>query len=753
MLAVLRRIVQDLGATQDVSEALLLLVARIRQTMGTDVASVYVEDERNGGYVLMATEGLRPESVGQVRLQRGQGLVGLVAERAEPVNLADAASHPSYFYVAAVGEAPFKGFLGVPVALRRRVLGVLVVQDRRTRAFTEEEVSFLVTLAAQLAGIVSQIEVSQYLERRRNAASRTVILRGCDGVSGVAMGEAVVVEPPTRLLAVEDRPASDVKAEIDRFDAAVRAELEHLHSLRDILFSSLSSADIALFDAYRLILSGESLTGSVKDRIRRGHWAPAALRDTIANQARIFEDMEDSYLQARAEDIRELGERLLQRMQGDVELSRDYPQRIILVGEQLGVRDLTDVPVDRLCGAVSMRGTASSHAAVVARGMGIPAVFGVENLPVNRVAGCVVVVDGYSARVCIEPGDALRQEYAKLVREERELASHLSNLKNLPAETTDGHRVPLYANSALFADIAAARHSGAEGIGLYRSEMHFAVRDRFPGEEEQTAIYAQVLRAFAPRPVTLRTLDMGADKPLPYFPIEENNPCLGWRGIRVCLDHPELFMTQLRAMLRAGHEAQPYQLLLPMVSRLSEVQETRAMLERAMAELDEQQLPYGRPALGVMVEVPGILNQIPAYAAQVDFFSIGTNDLCQYLLAVDRTNEREAHLYDGLHPAVLKAVGGVVQDAHAAGRSVGVCGDLAGDPIGALLLVGLGVDSLSMSHSSILKIKWAIRSFSLERLRDMGSEAMSFREPEEVRHRMNDYLEGAGLGGLVRAGR
>jgi phosphotransferase system enzyme I (PtsP) len=347
----------------------------------------------------------------------------------------------------------------------------------------------------------------------------------------------------------------------------------------------------------------------------------------------------------------------------------------------------------------------------------------------------------------------VRKEFQRLQAEEAELSNELQSLIGLPAETTDGVKIPLYANTGLLTDITPSLRCGAEGVGLYRTEVPFLVRDRFPSEEEQRRTYRQVLEAFAPAPVTVRTLDVGGDKMLPYFPVEEANPFLGWRGIRIALDHPEIFLVQVRAILRANTGLGNLQLLLPMVTNVGEIDSAVGLVKRAYEELRDEGEAVEYPQIGVMVEVPSVIYQVPAMAGRVDFFSIGSNDLTQYLLAVDRNNARVAGLFETLHPAVLRAIHQVIESAHDVGRPVSVCGEMAGDPAAALLLLGMGVDSLSMSAASLLRVKWALRSFSREHMCNMLDEVWKLEDAEGVTAFLHRSLEDAGLGGLVRAGR
>jgi len=754
MLDILRRIVQDINATRNLSEALNLIVVEVKGAIHTDVCSVYMTDHTRGEHVLMATDGLRPGAVGKVRLKFDQGLTGLAASRAEPVNVDDAPAHPAFRYIAATGEAPFHGFIGVPIIRRRKVLGVLVAQQREQRKYTADEESFLVTLAAQLAGCITQVEIRQALERLGDdALSGTLFLEGVASARGVALGEAVVVFPATALERAPDKDIDNPEAEAARFRQAVAAELAELQRLSERMRLLLSAGDRALFDAYALLLSSDSLVNGTLERIQAGNWAPGALRATVLEYANIFAEMDDPYLRERAADILDLGQRLLDRLQDEQIVNRDYPDNTILMGDEISVSQLLDVPQEKIKGLVSVRGTSTSHVALLARGLGIPAVFGVSNLPPGRLNGREVAVDGYTMRVCIQPSPPLRQEYLKLINEEAELSRGLQHLRDLPAETLDGHRVDLHANSGLFADIAAARNSGVQGIGLYRSELHFFLRDRFPNEEEQTTIYTRVLRIMDPHPVVLRTLDIGGDKPLPYFPIAEQNPFLGWRGIRISLDQPDLFKTQLRAMLRAGTAYANLSILLPMISTVSELRDALDLLNCAKEGLQEEGVPVRMPPIGIMVEVPSAVWQIDQLIRMVDFASIGSNDLTQYLLAVDRNNDRVAKLYDSLHPVVLAATRHVIEQSRAAGRPISVCGEMAGDPAAALLLLAMGVDSLSMNLGSLLKIKWMIRSIRYEETQTLLAEVLELDTAAAIRERANIFLDQQGLSGLLRVGK
>ncbi|WP_455198293.1 phosphoenolpyruvate--protein phosphotransferase [Kaarinaea lacus] len=758
MLDTLRQIIQEVTVAQNLDHALKVIVSRVKNAMDVDVCSVYMMDREEGCNVLMATDGLKPGAVGKVRLKKDLGLIGLVGEREEPVNLANAPRHPRYIYFPESGEEHFSSFLGVPIIHHRQLQGVLVVQRSGKKKFAEDSVTFLITIAAQLAGAIAHAEASGGIDgltaNNKDNKRGSVPLEGQPGSPGVGIGTAVALFQEADLESIPDRPVDDEKSEVSRFRKAVTAVRRDIRTMLKRMSEILPPEDRALFDAYLLMLEGRGLTGEVIKRIKEGNWAPGALRETISEHIRAFDAMEDAYLRERGEDVRDLGRRILTKLMAEKPRKRKtFPAKTILIGDEITASMLAEVPVKRLAGVVSVRGSRTSHVAILARAMGVSAVMGVDDLPVSRVDGRSVIVDGYSGRVYVDPPRNIRDEFRHLLREEQELSKELQELRDKPAITPDNFGIPLYVNSGLLADVTPSRQSGAEGVGLYRTEFPFMIRDRFPGEEEQYKIYRQVLEAFSPMPVTLRTLDVGGDKALPYFPITEDNPFLGWRGIRISLDHPEIFLVQLRAMLRASAGLGNMNLLLPMVNSVSEVDDALRLLRRAHHELIDNGISISMPHVGVMIEVPSAVYQVREIARRVNFLSVGTNDLTQYLLAVDRNNARVAGLYDSLHPAVIRALQQIVEGAKAEKTPVSVCGEMAGDPAAAVILLGMGIDNLSMSAANLPRVKWVIRTFTRRRARSLLKEALKFEYAQAVRNYLNTALEDVGLGGLVRAGR
>jgi len=754
LLETLRRIVQEVNAARNLEQALNLIVTRVKQVMETQVCSVFLSDIPAKQNVLMASDGLATSDFNQVRLSFSEGLVGQVYTRAEPINLENAQASEHYKYVPGTGEEIYFGFLGVPIVHHRNVLGVITVQQRERRSFKEDELTLLVTIAAQLAGAIAHADaVGEIDGLHGDTRGSDRPFRGLSGASGVCIGTSVVIYPPADLDAVPNRKTHNIEGEMNAFLAAVNATKNELQKLKERI-ALLSSDDQVLFDAYLLMLESKTLINKTQSRIAQGYWASTALRDTVVEHANLFSSMEDEYLSERAHDIRDLGRRILVHLQSGTRGTQIYHEKTILVSDELTATALMEVPEGKLAGVVSSTGSSSSHVAILARALGVPAVMGAKDLPTNRIDGKILVVDGYQGNVYIDPSDLIINEFKKIIAEENELTEDLGNLKDLPAETTDGFRIPLYVNSGLLSDLTASQDSGAEGIGLYRTEFPFMIRDRFPGEDEQTRIYQQILQSFSPHPVTLRTLDIGGDKTLSYFPIKEENPFLGWRGIRISLDHPDIFITQLKAMLRASEGLNNLHILLPMITSISEINDSLSLIQKARNELMESGFEnICTPMIGAMIEVPAAVYQTDIIAKRVDFISIGTNDLVQYILAVDRNNPNVAELYDCLHPAVICAVKHVVRQAERNNVPVSVCGEMAGDPAAALLLLGMGLETLSMSVVALPRIKWIIRQFSYKKAQQIVAEVENFEEARDIRAYLNKELDKAGLGSLIRPGK
>lgn len=756
MLSTLQRIVESVNQAPEFNVALDTMVRNVKAALGTDVCSVYLADHEQREFVLMATDGLNLVEGERVVLEFGEGLISLAAEREEPLNIADASTHPNFKLVEGLAEEPYRAMLVAPIIHQRQVLGVLAVQQKLARAFSSNEESFLVTLAAQLAAVVAHAEAKDLVSDQRSPWLRN--LRAVAGAPGVAIGHAFIGKPLASLSAVVPRRTEQPMQEKHKFRKAVLKTRQDLRALAAQVAEYVAEDTLAIFDVYQGLLDAASLGNAVENKIKEGWQAQTAVKLVVDDFVSQFEDLDDSYLRERAVDVRDLGQRVLAHLQDSGNVTMEVPDQSILVAEEVTASMLASIPRHRLQGLVSLRGSPNSHAAIMARSMGVPAVFAVEDVPLNYLEDQYLIVDGYSGDVFINPPAQVLKEYQELLLDELELANLVDSNKNLAAETSDGIRVELQVNAGLNVDHNEGR-GAHNGIGLYRTEIPFMMRERFPTETEQFELYREVFKNYRGQPVVMRTLDVGGDKPLPYFPIKEDNPFLGWRGIRMTLDHPEIFLVQVRAMLRANVGFDTLKILLPMITSVDEVDDATRLISQAYFEVRSELQQNGeeaslqRPQLGVMIEVPAILYQLDSIAQRVDFFSVGTNDLTQYLLAVDRNNPRVARLYEAYHPALLTVLQDIVASCNRLGKPVSVCGELAGDPGGALLLLAMGYRSLSMSGHNIDKIRWIVRQVEAPMLQVLLNQALTAKHPDEVRKVVSMKLESLGLGGFIRAGK
>ncbi|MBT8139467.1 MAG: phosphoenolpyruvate--protein phosphotransferase [Gammaproteobacteria bacterium] len=753
MLQSLSTIVQRVNAAPDLQSALNIIVRDVRSSMGTEVCTVYMADHDEGRLVFAATEGLNREELGNVSLNFGQGLVGKVASREEPINTSNAQEHPDFQYLEDIGEEAFNSFLGVPIVHHRTVLGVLVVQQTDRRSFDESEEAFLLTMAAQLASVIAHAQATGALEPSNDRTVVNAEFRGIAGASGVAIGQALVVSPPADLYSVPSRRSRDIYEELVFFRACVSRVRKDVALLSSQLADRLPPEELALFEVYAKMLDQHALPAEIEALIEAGEWAQGAVARVVLAHLRQFEQMENSYLSERAVDVKDLGRRLLEYLQQAAHEPMIYPENVILVGNEITATMLAEVPREKLAGIVSLKGSHNSHVAILARSMGVPTVMGAVDLPFTEIEGNELIVDGYAGVVFFNPSLELRASYQQIAEEEQLVSRGLEALKDLSCETTDGHKISLMVNTGLASDVSRSLDRGAEGVGLYRTEVPFLMRDRFPSEEEQRAIYRMHLEAFAPKPVTMRTLDVGGDKSLPYFLIHEDNPFLGWRGIRVTLDHPEIFLPQVRAMMKASEGIDNLRIMLPMITHMEELDQSIALIKRAYKELLDEDFKINFPSIGVMIEVPAAIYLTREMASKVDFISVGSNDLTQYLLAVDRNNPNVADLYLSYHPAVLQSLQLIVLAAHEVNKPVSICGELASDPGAALLLLAMGYDSLSMNATNLPKVKSVIRAFSKQEADHLLQQVMLMDSADRVQTAVEDMLESRGVTRLFRDSR
>ncbi|MBP2168111.1 phosphotransferase system enzyme I (PtsP) [Erwinia toletana] len=748
MLTQLRDIVEKVAGAPRLNESLEILVNEICLAMDIEVCSVYLADHDRQCYYLMATRGLKKPRGRTVTLAFDEGIVGLVGRLAEPINLADAQKHPSFKYVPAVKEERFRSFLGVPIITRRQLLGVLVVQQREHRQFDESEESFLVTLATQMATLLSQSQLHQLFGQFRQTRIRA--LAAAPGVA-VAPGWLDTTQPS--LDQVSAASTLDSQRERERLLLAMGEASNEFRRFSKRFTASVQKESAAIFDLYSHLLSDARLKTDLFAEIDAGSVAEWAVKTVIEKFAAQFASLQDNYLRERAGDLRVLGQRLLFHLDDSLQGTNAWPERFVLVADELTATTLAELPQDRLAGVVVRDGAANSHAAILARAMGIPTVMGADIQP-ELLNKRLLIVDGYRGELLVDPEPVLVQEYQRLISEENELSKMAEDLVEQQGALKSGERVQVMLNAGLSAEHEQALGSWVDGVGLYRTEIPFMLHSGFPSEEEQVAQYQGMLQLFLNKPVTLRTLDIGADKQLPYMPISEENPCLGWRGIRLTLDQPEIFLVQVRAMLRANAATGNLSILLPMITSIDEIDDAKRLIERAGREVEEM-LGYviPQPRIGIMIEVPSMLFMIPHLAGRVDFVSVGTNDLTQYLLAVDRNNTRVANLYDSLHPAMLHALQGIAIQAERAGIELCLCGEMAGDPMCVVLLIGLGYHHLSMNGRNVARVKYLLSHIDREEAEKLAESSLLAHTAGGVRQQVAAFMEQRGLGGLIRGGR
>ena len=701
----LRRLREVMAEQVSAQERLDKIVVLIAANMVAEVCSVYVL-RVDGTLELYATEGLNKAAVHQTVLRSDEGLVGLVASEANPINLSDAQNHPAFSYRPETGEEIYHSFLGVPVLRAGNTLGVLVVQNRARRTYTEEEEEALQTTAMVLAEMIASGELSAIARPGAEpAARRPLQLPGLALNDGIALGHVVLHEPR---VVITNFIADDVPKELKRLEAAV----ETMRSDLDLLLERGEAVDGGehreVLEAYRMFAYDRGWVHRLEEAVATGLTAEAAVErvqsDTRARMLRAT----DPYLRERLHDLDELANRLMHQLVGkDYAPARDrLPENAVLVARSMGPAALLDYDRKRLRGLVLEEGGPHSHVAIVARALGIPAVGRIDNATGVVDPGDPIIVDGSASDVHVRPTPEMERAYVERVRLRARRQSQYQALRDKPCITTDNEKIALLINAGLAVDLPHVQEAGAAGIGLFRTELQFMVAASFPRSAEQFSLYRAVLDAAGEKPVTFRTLDIGGDKVLPFMRnFEEENPALGWRAIRLGLDRPGLLRSQIRALLRAAG-GRDLHVMFPMIATIEEFDEAKSLVERELTHLRRHghKLPE-HVEVGTMVEVPSLLYQLDELLARVDFLSVGTNDLVQFFYAADRGNARVADRFDSISAPVLRALRVIVDKSREHGKPVTVCGEIASQPLGALALVGIGYRSLSLTPSAIGPVK------------------------------------------------
>jgi phosphotransferase system enzyme I (PtsP) len=707
----LRRLREIMAEQTSAQMRLDKLVTVIASNMVAEVCSIYL---RRAGKVLelFATEGLNRAAVHNTRLREGEGLVGMVSQTAEAVNLSDAPSDPHFSYRPETGEDPFKSFLGVPIVRGGQVFGVLVVQNKAERVYAEEEVEALQTVAMVLAEVVAQggfFNIAE-LDEPELRVDRPRKFLG-EGLSeGVASGHVVLHEPRVK---VERMIADNPLDELKRLEEAISGLRE---SVDQMLVSSeldLTGEGREVIEAYRLFAYDQGWRQRMRDAVRTGLTAEAAV-ERVQDETRLrVQRLGDPILRERAHDFDDLARRLLRHLTGD-SAHQHLPRDAVLVARNMGPAELLDYGREKISGLALEDAASTSHVVIVARSMGLPLVSSLEGIADNARAGDTIVVDGETGEVHLRPPIEIVAAFDEKRGLRVQAQARFAAVRDLPAITRDGVAIKLMMNAGLEFDMPHLRESGADGIGLFRTELQFMIGETMPRLADQTLFYKTIFDAAGDKPVVFRTLDLGGDKVLPYARWErEENPALGWRAIRIALDRPALLRYQVRALLAAA-QGRTLRILLPMVSDVDEFNRGRALIDRELerARLLNQTRPT-QVQVGAMLEVPALAFMLPQLMRSADFVSIGSNDLLSLVFAVDRTNPRVARRYDNLNPASLTLIRLIVQSAAENSGDLSLCGEMAGRPLDAMALLGLGLRTLSMQPGQIGPIKMMIRSLNL----------------------------------------
>jgi phosphotransferase system enzyme I (PtsP) len=716
----LRRLRELMAEPLEPQERLDRIVREIASNMVAEVCSLYVL-RADSVLELYATEGLNPTAVHRAQLQIGQGLVGTIAASARSLNLTDAQKHPAFAYLPETGEEIYNSFLGVPVLRAGRTLGVLTVQNRTKRNYREDELEALETTAMVIAEMIATGDLSRLSRPGLDLdLSRPVSFTGLAFNEGIGLGHVVLHEPR---IVVTNLFNEDSEEEVKRLESALgslRLSIDDMLSRREV---ASEGEHRAVLEAYRMFAHDQGWVRRIEEAVRNGLTAEAAVEKVQSDMRARMMHMTDPYMRERMSDFDDLANRLLRQLmgRGPETLAEQLPKDAIIVARSMGAAELLDYPRERLRGLVLEDGAITSHIVIVARAVGIPVAGQVTGAVSMAENGDAIIVDGDAGRVHLRPQSDVEAAYAEKVRFRARRQELYRELRGRPSVTKDGVAVDLMMNAGLAVDLPQLAESGAAGIGLYRTELQFMVAATFPRAEQQEELYRHVLDVARDKPVTFRTIDIGGDKVLPYFKNAkpEENPALGWRAIRLTLDRPALLRTQIRALLKAAG-GRELKVMFPMVTEIGEIRQARELIDREVRYLSRfaHHLPTSLK-LGAMLEVPALLWQLDELMKAVDFVSVGSNDLFQFVMATDRGNALLSDRFDPLSVPFLR----VLRQIAAAGRKsetpVTLCGELAGRPISAMALVGLGYRSISMSPAAIGPVKAMLAELPAEELTTM----------------------------------
>ncbi|HBF13932.1 MAG TPA: phosphoenolpyruvate--protein phosphotransferase [Deltaproteobacteria bacterium] len=749
---------------EDVKKVLDMLVEKIARIMQVDVCSLYLLDPHNKILELKATKGLNQLAIGVVKMKVGEGLVGKTLEWMKPVSMSTGKRSKQFKYFPETGEEKFSSFLSVPLIYNRQPIGVLVVQNEKKVKFSSQAAHLLMTLAIPAISVVEKaklldsfVKISSRLdfqtqgnEELQPKKTEGMVHVGIGAAPGIAIGKIKIVGNHHQDLKPITKEAPIHKdVEKMRVLEAFRWVQEEILDVQKKAEKKFGMEELSIFDAYSMVLESEPFKEEILTEIDKGKSALMAVENVVGRYAEELSHADDEYIRERVFDIHDVGRKIIDRLLYGSEVPRSafhLTQEAILISDSWSVSDFVELDPEKTKGILSPVGGASSHIAILAESMGIPAVLGLSSFADFIHEDDEVVMDGTSGVVVLNPTNEVREMYRKESTKEAQAQEIYSQYAHKQASPRGGKRIFIGANMGMAANMGNALEQGAEHIGLYRTEMPFLIRRNLPTEEEQFLLYSKVLSTMGGKPVTIRILDIGGDKYVPYLNLpKETNPFLGWRSIRILLEREDLFRIQLRALLRASVKGK-LRLLFPMVTSMEEILKVKEILSNIKKELKSKNIAYApNIPLGIMIEVPSAVEIADRLIREVNFFSIGTNDLVQYTLAVDRNNPKVAFLYSYLHPAVLRMISRTIQVVHKAKKSISVCGEMAGQAEGALLLVGMGIDELSMSTPLIPKMKHLINQVSLPKLKKLVHQVFKADTTAQVEQIMTQFMVEEGL--------
>ena len=716
------------------------VVDLIAAALKSEVCSIYLMRENK--LELSATHGLRKEAVHVTRLALGEGLVGTIARDARILNLAEAADHPEFVYRPETGEERFHSFAGVPIIHRENVIGVLSVQHAEPRGYEDVEIEALQTVAMVLSELIASARLVDLTRRSGHSNTGAVRVAGLKLVSGMARGIAVFHQP--RVI-VHQTVAEDTEAERTRVYAAFRRMREQIENMtREAEFGTIGEHQ-EILETYKMFAYDEGWSRRINEAIDSGLTAEAAIERVQQRTRARMRDIDDPLLKERMHDLDDLANRLLRIVSGRMGTAAQtgLAKDTVLIARNLGPAELLEYDRRRLKAVVLEEGSLTAHVTIVARAMGVPVVGRVADIRHIASEGDTVLVDGDLGTVVVRPTRPLANQFdTRMALSQRRRAEYAA-IRNLPPQTKDGTRITLMVNAGLADDAAQLDITGADGIGLFRTEFQFLISATLPGRESQQRLYKSVLDGAGDRPVVFRTLDIGGDKALPYLSDvrdESENPAMGWRALRLSLERSTLMKAQARALLEAA-AGQTLTVMFPMVSEPWEYEEARALFDEQIEWCKRAKRAVPRKIeYGAMLEVPGLAEMLDVILPRVDFLSIGTNDLTQFLFAADRSDPRLAERYDWLSPAILRFLRRVVREADAAGVPIRLCGEMGGRPLEAMALVGIGLRKLSITPAAVGPIKAMVRSLDAAAI-TARMDTLLAKPPRAMRKVLHDWAK------------